>query len=243
MVSHHTGLSGAPDPAVEPGLEQALAGRLAQLAAAMPKDGFSYRLELRDAGLGANAFALPGGIIVVTDELLNVCSLDEATAVLAHELAHVSERHVMQSIVLEAGIGAALAAVAGDVSWSRIGVESAPSLLIELSYSRSAEEQADEGAFAMLRRVQLPPSLLGDALEKMELADRAQVDAAETQQYEPDEPQESDVVASGARSPTPQEDARKPETGSGTSQEYDPWSFFSTHPITAERVARARAQR
>ena len=54
-------------------------------------DGHDYELELRDGGgLGANAFALPSGIVVMTDQLVELSkSDDELRAVLAHEIGHV----------------------------------------------------------------------------------------------------------------------------------------------------------
>ena len=54
--------------------------------------------------IGANALAFPGGPIVVTDELIQKLDKPElVAAVLAHELAHIEERHSMQQIVIVSG--------------------------------------------------------------------------------------------------------------------------------------------
>ena len=54
-------------------------------------DGHVYQLEFRHGGyIDANAFALPSGIIVMTDELVELAkSDDELISVLAHEIGHV----------------------------------------------------------------------------------------------------------------------------------------------------------
>ena len=59
------------------------------------------RLELRASELfGANAFALPGGIVLVTDDLVEIVESDEELlAVIAHEVGHVHHRHLMRTIL------------------------------------------------------------------------------------------------------------------------------------------------
>ena len=77
-----------------------------------------YQLNFRDGGIiGANAFALPGGIMVVTDGLVKLAKNDqEIIAVLAHELGHVKQRHAFRQSIQGTLAGLILAAVTGDVS-------------------------------------------------------------------------------------------------------------------------------
>lgn len=286
---------------LEPASTREITERFQRLVAKLPKDGYRYRLEFRHAGVGPNAFALPGGIVLVTDELVGLCTLDEVTAVLAHELGHAHSRHVMQGILGGAGLEAALGAVFGDVSSSGIDVVQVPSLLLELGYSRELEQQADDAAYVLLRQLQLAPALLGDALERMQryeqigwlAAHDAPVDdvGASVVEGEGDgaagaggaaiaEPEDAELAGesspstsgsenwvelakpadvageggSGGRgqedeSDAPVADARfagldVPEMGEPDEPEEEgPWSFLSTHPVTAERIARARAAR
>src|SRR5712671_266193 len=74
--------------------QEALQARFAVLNSGLA-DGYAYRLLLRDCGaVGANAFALPGGTIVMTDALVKLAKTDEQiVAVLAHEVGHVRHRH------------------------------------------------------------------------------------------------------------------------------------------------------
>jgi beta-barrel assembly-enhancing protease len=64
-----------------------------------------------------NAFALPGGIIVVHSGLLQIAaSADEVASVLAHEVQHVEQRHALRNMVNQAGLAAAMLVVLGDVN-------------------------------------------------------------------------------------------------------------------------------
>nr|QQZ49803.1 M48 family metalloprotease [Phenylobacterium glaciei] len=59
---------------------------------------FDIRVRAVQAPM-ANAFALPGGAVMVTDDLIDMAKTpDELSAVIAHEAAHVERRHVMQAV-------------------------------------------------------------------------------------------------------------------------------------------------
>ena len=59
----------------------------------------------RGRDLGANAFALPDGVIVFTDELIGLLESDaEILAVFAHEYGHVVERHSLRQILQDSAI-------------------------------------------------------------------------------------------------------------------------------------------
>ena len=110
-------------------------------------DGHDYQLELRDGGgLGANAFALPSGIVVMTDQLVALSkSDDELRAVLAHEIGHVRGRHALRHLLQAAGITAIATALLGDVS-SISGILSAAPALLDAKNSRDFETEADNFA-------------------------------------------------------------------------------------------------
>ena len=115
-------------------------------------DGHEYRLELRHgAAIGANAFALPSGIIVMTDELVGLSkSDDELVAVLAHEIGHVRGRHALRQLLQAAGVSAIAFALLGDVS-SISGLLSAAPALLHAKHSRDFEREADGFAKVWLR--------------------------------------------------------------------------------------------
>jgi Zn-dependent protease with chaperone function len=107
-------------------------------------DGHEYRLELRSApSIGPNAFALPSGIVVMTDDLVQLSQDDEELeAVLAHEIGHVRNRHALRQMIEAAGISLVAVAVLGDVSSVTALASSAPALL-QARNSRQFEREAD----------------------------------------------------------------------------------------------------
>ncbi len=107
-------------------------------------DGHEYRLEFRhSSAIGANAFALPSGIVVVTDDLVEVSrNDDEVVAVLAHEIGHVRGRHALRQMLQAAGVSALAVALLGDLS-SISGILSAAPALVTAKQSRDFEREAD----------------------------------------------------------------------------------------------------
>lgn len=124
-----------------------------------------YEILFRKSRIGPNAFALPAGKIILTDELVTLLDDDEAiNAVLAHELGHLYERHLTQRVIQGSLVGAASAALFGDVSSSLAAL---PTLLVDLQYSRDAEREADNFAVRMLQANGVSPSKLALVFQKM----------------------------------------------------------------------------
>ena len=131
-------------------------------------DGHVYRLEFRRArGLGPNAFALPSGIIVVTDELIQIAKSDEElAAVLAHEIGHVRGRHSMRILIQGAGVSSLAVAVLGDIG-SMSALASAAPGLVQAKHSRDFEREADTYARAWLAEEGIAATRFDDILCRM----------------------------------------------------------------------------
>jgi len=116
-------------------------------------------IRFRKGGrLGPNAFALPDGTILFTDEMvLTAEDDDELTAVLAHEIGHVVHRHGMRRLVQDSLLGFGLLAITGDVAGSSEIFLGLPVILTELAYSREFEREADGYALAYLRSHDISP--------------------------------------------------------------------------------------
>jgi Zn-dependent protease with chaperone function len=136
---------------------EALTARFREMTAPLD-DGHEYRLEFRSAGEGgANAFALPSGIVVMTDELVTLAERDEEiVAVLAHEIGHVRGRHALRMILQTAGVSVLALAVLGDIGSASALAALIPAL-IQAQHSRSFETEADEFAKRWLREHQVDP--------------------------------------------------------------------------------------
>ena len=132
--------------------------------------GISYELEFRAGGpIGANAFALPNGTIVITDELIALAENDEEIlAVLLHEMGHVDERHSLRMVISHSGLALISLAIIGDVSSAGALVLALPSVLIESSYSRDYENEADDYALAKLKSLNISPSHFANLMLRLE---------------------------------------------------------------------------
>ncbi|MFX6702058.1 M48 family metallopeptidase, partial [Acinetobacter baumannii] len=70
-------------------------------------DAPDYQIVFRKSRIGPNAFALPSGQIVVTDEIVQLLDDDDALmGVLAHELGHVHRRDLMRRLIQSSAIAA-----------------------------------------------------------------------------------------------------------------------------------------
>jgi beta-barrel assembly-enhancing protease len=127
-----------------------------------------YRYQFHVANDAAvNAFALPGGIIVVNTGLIAATRHPEALAgVLAHEVQHVEQRHSLQALVKNLGLRGLWILVTGDISGSTVG--QAALELTSLSFSRDAEEQADAAGFDGLVAAGIDPRGMADFFAVME---------------------------------------------------------------------------
>ena len=126
---------------------------------------YEYRWYVSDDG-EVNAYALPGGIIVVNAGMIAAAgSAEQLAGVLAHEVQHVEHRHTLQQMIHTAGWAAVLAVVLGDVSAiTAIVVHQ----LGNLRNSRKLESQADIEGFKTLARAGIPLDGLPVLFRKLE---------------------------------------------------------------------------
>lgn len=133
-----------------------------------PSDAqLKYHIVFRSSPeMGANAFALPDGSIVMLDELVELTGDDnEIIAVLAHERGHIERRHAMRMVLQSSVVGLVLAWYVGDVSGL---LATAPAIILQSKYSRDMEREADEYAERTMQANGLSPCLLATMLGKLE---------------------------------------------------------------------------
>ncbi len=201
-----------------PARQQEIAQALSDLQPAQGDAIPEFHLVFRKSeAIGPNAFAMPGGTILLTDELVHLAdesrqgktqqgkSLAQAQilGVLAHEIGHVEHRHALRQFVQGTIVAAVVTWYLGDIS-SLLAV--APAALLNTRYTRNFEREADAYAAATMLGNGMSPAALADMLNNMEQHYRQQetaddgVETAETQWLD----------------------------------------YFSTHPNTQERIARLR---
>lgn len=128
-------------------------------------DSSRYRLEFRRSpAFGANAFALPGGRMVVLDGLIDLTDEDnEIVAVLAHELGHAYHRHAMRNMIQSSFLASLVTIAVGDAS----GFASLPLIGLQAAHTRAFEREADAFALEALNDAGISPSALARMFEKL----------------------------------------------------------------------------
>lgn len=143
---------------------QRLQGRLEALSDAIGAP--RYRLQFRSASLGANAFALPDGQVVVFDELVKAAASDEEVlGVVAHELGHVAKYHGLRRLIQSSVVSFAAAMYLGDLSSIAAGFGA---MVLESRYSRRFELEADDYAGKAMLAAGYGTEPLAVMLEKLD---------------------------------------------------------------------------
>jgi len=144
---------------------RALERIVGRLAGHVPEGAAPYRVRVARMAV-VNAFTVPGRQIVVSDRLVAMTeSPEELAGVIAHEMGHAMEIHPETSLVRSLGISTAIMLLAGGSS--DVLTETA-ALLLQMSYSREAEREADEHAVRLLRESGIPAEALARFFEKLE---------------------------------------------------------------------------
>ncbi|HSQ72097.1 MAG TPA: M48 family metalloprotease, partial [Rubrivivax sp.] len=147
-------------------------------------DAFSWEIFLlRERSV--NAFALPGGYVGVHLGLIALTTArDQLASVLAHELSHVTQRHIARSIApqqqaslmaiagLLLAIFAAGAAGNADMANAAMAGGQAAAIQSQLNFSRDMEREADRIGFGILADAGFATAGMGAMFEKMDFASR-----------------------------------------------------------------------
>lgn len=116
-----------------------------------------------------NAYALPGGFIVVYDEIINKMQTShELAGLLAHEYAHIKLKHTLKNAFNTVGFSLLVQIIFGgfdDSLLTMIGTQTEQ--LRELQYSRSLEKDADENGFTLMQKKQLDPNGMINLFERL----------------------------------------------------------------------------
>src|SRR5688500_17002915 len=125
------------------------------LTQALPDSRYQFHFYVvRNPAL--NAFALPGGYVVLNSELvLRAESAEEVLGVLAHEISHVTAQHGTRNLIASAGLYLTVQAALGDASGLLATLAGAAPFLLSQKYSRGFENEADSQGFDLLQRAQI----------------------------------------------------------------------------------------
>ncbi len=205
-----------------------------------------------------NAFALPGGTIVLTDSLIRDFGDDDVLAgIIAHEIAHVEYEHSLRQIYRALGMAALINMIAGDAGPMLEDLLLEGSALLSLSFSRKHELQADSYSVPLMREVgRRPDAILGffETLEAGEMVlpsiatkrreqSKSKIEKERAPKSEIDRllyenvPEGSDPEAPANYEPIKvEEDDDDTATYGGDLKAKKAKDWFSSHPLHQERI-------
>lgn len=151
--------------------QKQIADGFARIAAVSGRGPDAYRLNFRKGGLiGPNAFALPDGTLVLTDELVKLADGDTEmlVGVLAHEIGHVELEHSLRQLYRAAGTAGLIMLIAGDIGSGMEDILVEGGGLLALSYSRTAETAADRHSVELMSKAGMDPAAIARFFELLE---------------------------------------------------------------------------
>ena len=130
--------------------------------------GIEGHLVFRSSKQGANAFALPGGTVVMTDELVALAEHDdEIIGVLAHELGHIQNRHSLRHALQASALTLVLTAVTGDLTGLDSLLVNLPVVLMSMSYGRELESEADDTAYELMGQLDMDHQHFANMMQRL----------------------------------------------------------------------------
>jgi Zn-dependent protease with chaperone function len=178
-----------------------------------------HTIVFRQFPQGPNAFALPGGTIVLTDELVSMMAGDDDAimGVLAHELGHLKYHHSMRLLIEVSALTLGSSMIIGDYSGF---LANAPVIFGQLSYTRRHEREADEESLAVMNAARLDRMSMVRFFEKIRTWRPAQTAPQDNREQSEEQKAEN----APANADTQKRRTQIPE-------------LLSSHPLDEERIA------
>ncbi len=133
-------------------------------------DGLVIDVQFRYSDeFGPNAFALPDGTIVFTDQIIELMDYDQQLldAILLHEIGHVKHNHSMRMVAESMFATMAITYFFGDLSGAIEAFFGIGTTVVQNSFSQAHEWEADNFALSQLNQVNRSPEDFAQAMEKL----------------------------------------------------------------------------
>lgn len=151
-----------------------------RLTEKIPNNPYKFQISVVQSPV-VNAFALPGGYVVVFTGLMSKAeSGEEVAGVLSHELNHVLQRHGMERMVKMLGLSAVVGILLGDQQGltglaKQVGME-----LVTLKFGRAQETEADVTGIRLLSDARIAPDGMIRFFERLSEKDKERVEVFST---------------------------------------------------------------
>src|ERR1051325_6268162 len=138
-----------------------------RLLPVVTNSGFKFRFHvIEDKSI--NAFAIPGGHVFIHTGLLKAVGRPEELAgVLAHEIAHVTQRHAFRKLIESSGLYLVVQYFLGDATGIMAAIGNSSELLLKQKYSRDFEREADDVGWNYLVQAKIDPRGMLDFFQKL----------------------------------------------------------------------------
>jgi Zn-dependent protease with chaperone function len=164
LAASYTGATVVHDPVVTVPV-QAIAQRLTDQLPPQQPWAFSFRVV---PSRMENAFALPGGPILITTALIAASeSPDEVAGILGHEIQHVVGRHTFHRMAKQLGMSVALGLILGDNN-ALAGLAYQAKDLMGLSYGRDQESESDRIGMRLSNQAGYRADAIGSFFKRMQ---------------------------------------------------------------------------
>lgn len=172
-------------------------------------------IQFRKAGM-ANAFALPSGLIVFTDELIELAQHDEEIlAIFLHEVGHVEHQHGLKLVIQSSIWSVMLALWLGDTNALAESLLTFPVLLTQSAFSREYETESDNYAYHKMQQHGIDLNRFADIMERL-MQQNTLIQSEPLNTSERSQDDQTNTEASGYL------------------------HYLSTHPATHERIKKFR---
>ncbi|MEE8205332.1 MAG: M48 family metallopeptidase, partial [Nitrospinaceae bacterium] len=220
-----------PDPQVRTALD-AISKRL---LAAAPDQPYHFRIYVHPSKM-VNAMALPGGIIIVFQGLINITETPEELAgVLAHEFQHVLKRHSTRGIIRSEAINIFATVVSGDYMMNVI--LQAGGMMEFLRYSRKLESQADAEGMKMVLAARVDPEGMIRIFEKLEENQHRQIESPKKDKKKDKNKDKKKADSQDKNSAEKPSTDKKEKNSDNKDLKLPEWTkYLSTHPAGEDRV-------
>ena len=147
------------------GIQSQLHDLVTPLMEVLPDDRYEFKFHIFN-NPDLNAFAMPGGYVVINSGLLlEVTKPEQVLGVLAHEIAHVTEQHSVRNIMESVGLFLVVQTFFGDMTGLAALVTEGGAQLLQKSFSREFEEDADDVGLQYLVDANINPEGLIELLQ------------------------------------------------------------------------------
>jgi len=190
----------------------------------------NYKIEFRLGGkIKANAFALPNGTIVFTDELINLTENNlEIASIMLHEIGHLKRKHSLRATIQQFSLAMFVMVITGDVSTSSSIITAIPVMLVESGFSQGMETEADTYSLEYMLKHKIDPSYFAIMMEKLEASYRPEY--VSCMELAKNQVSKIQCITDAVK-------LNKQEHGKANKSAVD---YFSTHPASEERIERFR---